>query len=105
MDEETRVDLPPHVPGEFEVFVNGVRQARGVDYEVAGRTLLFRRPIAQEGRLGFWRWAFMGLGVVGSYRKHETVDVVYQADGRRMVETGLRPQGGETVYGRRPGRD
>jgi len=33
----------------------------------------------------------MWLGVVGSYRKHETVDVVYEADGRRMVETGLQP--------------
>ncbi len=73
------------------MFVNGVRQAPGVDYEVVGRTLFFRRPIAQEGRLGFWRWAFMWLGVVGSYRKHETVDVVYEAGGRRMVETGLRP--------------
>ena len=91
VDVQARVELPPHVPGEFEVFVNGVRQDRGVDYEVAGRSLYFRRPIAQEGRLGFWRWAFMWLGVVGSYRKHETVDVVYESGGRRMVETGLRP--------------
>jgi hypothetical protein len=91
VDERTRVELPPHVPGEFEVFVNGVQQARGVDYEVAGRSLFFRRPIAQEGRLGFWRWTFMWLGVVGSYRKHETVDIVYESSGRRMVETGLRP--------------
>src|SRR2546430_10472891 len=30
--EQTRVDLPPHVPDRFEVFVNGVRQDRGVDY-------------------------------------------------------------------------
>ena len=92
VDAQTRVELPPHVPGEFEVFVNGVRQDRGVDYEVVGRSLYFRRPIAQEGRLGFWRWTFMWLGVVGSYRRHETVDVVYEAGGRREVETGLRPE-------------
>ena len=79
VDERARVDLPPHVPADFEVFVDGVRQARGVDYEVVGRMLFFPRPIAQEGRLGFWRWAFMWLGVVGSYRKHETVDVVYES--------------------------
>ena len=90
--ERSRVDLPAHVPDEFEVFVAGVRQARGVDYEVAGRSLLFPRPIEQEGRLGFWRWTGMWLGVIGSYRKHETVDVVYEVAGRRRVETGLVPQ-------------
>ena len=94
VDERSRIDLPPHVPDAFQVFVNGVEQKRGTDYEVRGRTLLFPRPIAQEGRLGFWRWAGMWLGVVGSYRKHETVDVVYDVGGRRQVETGLRPKAG-----------
>lgn len=92
VDERSRVDLPPHVPDVFQVFVNGVEQTRGTDYEVNGRSLVFPRPIAQEGKLGFWRWAGMWLGVVGSYRKHETVDVVYDAGGRRRVETGLRPK-------------
>jgi hypothetical protein len=92
VDANARVELPPHVPNDFEVFVNGVRQARGSDYEVIGRSLVFPRPIAQEGKLGFWRWAGMWLGVVGSYRKHETVDVVYEVAGNRYVETGLRPQ-------------
>jgi hypothetical protein len=88
----SRVDLPSHIPAEFEVYVGGVRQRRGADYEVIGRTLVFPRAIAQEGKLGFWRWASMWLGIAGSYRKHETVDVVYQAGGRRQVETGLVPQ-------------
>jgi hypothetical protein len=86
------VELPPYVSGDFEVFVNGVRQARGVDYELEGRSLVFPRPIAQEGKLGFWRWAGMWLGVIGSYRKHETVDVVYELGGKRQVATGLRPK-------------
>jgi hypothetical protein len=73
------------------VFVGGVKQTRGIDYEVLGRTLLFPRPIAQEGRLGFWRWASMWLGIAGSYGKHEAVDVVYEIGGRREVATGLRP--------------
>jgi hypothetical protein len=34
----------------------------------------------------------MWLGIAGTYRKNETVDVVYEADGRREVETGLKPQ-------------
>jgi hypothetical protein len=79
------------VPNEFDVYVGGVLQARGSDYEVMGRTLVFPRAIAQEGRLGFWRWASMWLGIAGSYRKHETVDVAYELGGRRHVETGLVP--------------
>jgi hypothetical protein len=90
--ERTRVDLPAYVPQEFDVYVGGVPQTRGVDYEVLGRTLVFPRPIAQEGRLGFWRWTSMWLGIAGTYRKHETVDIVYTVNGRREVATGLVPQ-------------
>ena len=90
--ERSRVDLPSYVPDEFDVYVGGVKQARGAEYEIVGRTLVFSRPIAQEGRLGFWRWLSMWLGIAGTYRKHETVDVVYVLDGRRQVATGLVPQ-------------
>jgi hypothetical protein len=92
MPARSRVDLPPHVPDRFEVFVGGLRQERGIDYEVLGRSLVFPRPIAQEGRLGFWRWTSMWLGIAGTYRKHENVDVVYEVNGHRQVATGLRPQ-------------
>ena len=92
VQERSRVDLPSYVPDDFEVFVAGVRQARGVDYEVVGRSLLFPRPIAQEGRLGVVRWLSMWLGIAGTYRKHETVDVVYEVAGRKRVETGLVPR-------------
>lgn len=88
----SRIELPDHVPTTFEVFVNGVRQVPGRDFDVEGSSLVFPRPLAQEGQLGFWRWAGMWLGIAGSYRKHETVDIVYELDGRREVETGLEPQ-------------
>jgi hypothetical protein len=91
MAQRARVDLPPHVPDQFEVYVAGVPQRRGVDYEVLGRSLVFPRTIEQEGRLGFWRWLSMWLGIAGTDRKHENVDVVYEAGGRRQVETGLTP--------------
>jgi hypothetical protein len=91
MPERSRVDLPSYIPDQFEVFVAGVRQTRGVDYEQIGRSLVFPRPIAQEGRLGFWRWMSMWLGIAGTYRKHENVDVVYEVNGRREVATGLKP--------------
>jgi hypothetical protein len=47
--------------------------------------LVFRRELAEEGRLGFWRWLSLFLGVAGTYRKNDTVDVVYTQDGRRSV--------------------
>lgn len=90
--ERSSVDLPSYVPDRFEVFVNGVEQAPGVDYELIGRSLVFPRPIAQEGRLGFWRWASMWLGIAGTYRKHENVDILYEVGGRKQVATDLRPK-------------
>jgi hypothetical protein len=92
MAAESRVELPPDVPEDFEVFVNGVKQEPGRDYRVQGRSLIFSRELAQEGKLGATRWASMLLGVAGTYRKHDSVDVVYKRDGRRAVATGLRPE-------------
>jgi len=90
VSSRTLVELPAHVPAQFEVYVNGVRQEPGRDFQLEGRALVFPRPLAEEGKLGFWRWASMWLGIAGTYRKHETVDVVYESGGRRMVETGLK---------------
>jgi hypothetical protein len=91
MPAVSRIELPADVPEEFDVYVNGVRQLPGRDYRVLGRTLIFERPLADEGRLGAMRWTSIFLGLAGTYRKHDTVDVVYKRDGRRMVATGLRP--------------
>jgi len=86
---ETRVQLPSDLEGPFEVYVNGVRQQEGADFVRRGDELAFSRRLAQEGRLGFWRWASLFLGVAGTYRKHDSVDLVYEVDGRRTVRTGL----------------
>jgi len=83
------VDLPPNATGAFEVYVNGVRQREGVDFERRGTSLLFPRSLAREGRLGFWRWLSIVLGIAGTYRQNDSVDVVYQVGGRRIVATGL----------------
>jgi hypothetical protein len=91
MDERSRVELPAGVGDRYEVYVNGVRQEAGRDFDRIGGTLVFWRALAQEGRLGPIRWLSMLLGVAGTYRKNETVDVVYEAGGRRNVVT-LRPR-------------
>lgn len=81
--------LPAHVPERFEVYVNGIRQREGVDYVRRERELRFKRSLRREGRLGFWRWTSLFMGVAGTYRQNDSVDVVYDVGGKRSVEPGL----------------
>lgn len=82
------VRLPAGVQSPFEVYVNGVRQESGSDYELRGGALVFDRELVKEGKLGFWRW-FLGAFGVGTYRRNDSVDVSYQAGGRPMLAEGL----------------
>jgi hypothetical protein len=87
MEGSSRVKLPTGVGDSYEVYVNGVRQLPGRDFDRIGEELVFRRKLAQEGRLGPIRWLSMLLGIAGTYRKHESVDVVYEVAGRRTVSS------------------
>ena len=89
MPERTRVQLPAGAASHFQVYLNGVLQQPGRDFRQDGRELVFERRLAQEGRLGFWRWLSLFLGVAGTYRQNDSVDVVYEVNGRRVVATGL----------------
>ena len=89
---QSRIQLPPGVRAPFEVFVNGVRQEPGADYELREGALLFKRELVQEGKLGFWRW-FLGAWGIGTYRRNDTVDVRYEIDGRPQVAHGLVVEG------------
>jgi hypothetical protein len=91
-EEQWQVKLPRSVRPPFRVFVNGVEQDEGADFRVERDRLVFNRALAQEGKLGFWRWLSMFLGIAGTYRKHETVDVQYTVEGKPMVATGLKPE-------------
>lgn len=86
---ESRVQLPSGLEGPFEVFVNGVRQQQGTDFARRGDELVFTRPLRKEGKLGFWRWTSLFLGVAGTYRQNDSVDLVYEVDGKKIVRTGL----------------
>ena len=87
--ERSRVNLPPGAGTSFQVYVNGVPQVEGRDFERVGTQLVFPRPLAREGRLGFWRWLSLFLGVAGTYRQNDSVDVVYEVDGRSVVASAL----------------
>ncbi len=91
MEERCLVELPPAVRPPFEVFVNGVLQHEGDDYEVVseGDALVFSRELVHEGRLGLWRW-FLGAWGIGTYRRNDVVDVRYTlGDGRALVAHAL----------------
>jgi hypothetical protein len=90
--------LPRGARPPFRVWVNGVEQHEGADYVVTARGLRFSKPLAKEGKLGFWRWTLIFFGIAGSYRRNDSVDVQYEAGGRTRLVTGLeivQENGGE----------
>ncbi|MGH2901118.1 MAG: hypothetical protein ACRDMZ_20750 [Solirubrobacteraceae bacterium] len=88
MTERSIVNLPPGVRSPFDVYVNGVHQESGIDYELRDGALVFGRELIKEGRLGFWRW-FLGAWGVGTYRQNDSVDVRYVRNGHPVLVQGL----------------
>ena len=84
-----RVRLPRGAEPPFGVFVNGVRQMEGEDYTVQGREITFAHPIVKEGKVGGVRWLAMLLGLFGTYRKHEVVDVEYRLRGETRLASDV----------------
>lgn len=84
----TFVRLPPDVQRPFQVFLNSVEQREGIDFVVRDGTLVFERDLAKE-KLGVGRWTSMVFGIAGSYGKNDTVDVVYERNGRPAVASKL----------------
>ena len=83
-----RVRLPAGAEEPFTVFVNGVEQREGTDYNVRAGEIVFTRPIVKE-KVGLGRWAAMYLGLFGTYRKNETVDVQYRRGGRVQLSSDV----------------
>jgi hypothetical protein len=83
-----RVKLPAGAEPPFTVFVNGVEQSLGADYSIVDREIVFTRPIVKE-KVGAGRWLAMYLGLWGTYRKNETVDVQFSRDGAVQLRSDL----------------
>jgi hypothetical protein len=82
------VQLPRAAERPYRVFVNGVPQREGADFEVVGHELRFSKPLEKE-RIGVGRWTAIFLGLFGSYGKNDSVDVQYRIGNRDAVATGL----------------
>jgi len=76
-----RVRLPAGAERPIAVFVNGVPQSEGEDFTIDRDTIVFARPILKEEPVGPLRWLIMFIGLWGTYRTHETVDVEYRQSG------------------------
>jgi len=83
-----RVPLPRGAEPPFRVYVNGIPQREGHDYELVGRELHFSRSLEKE-QIGMGRWLAIFLGLFGSYGRNDSVDVQYRRGGRETVATGL----------------
>ena len=88
----TRVRLPADVQRPFQVFLNAVEQREGADFVVRDGMLVFERELNRE-KVGVGRWTSMVLGIAGSYGKDDSVDVVYEVDGKPTVAAKLRFEG------------
>ena len=85
---ESRVPLPKGVREPYTVYLNGVRQEPGRDFQVRRGVLVFPGSLQKEGKLGFWKW-FWGAWGIGFYSKDDQVDVAWEIDGRPRVAHAL----------------
>jgi hypothetical protein len=76
-----RVKLPAGAEPPFAVFINGVEQREGADYSIEAGEIAFSRPIVKE-KMGTGRWLAMYLGLFGTYRKDEKVDLQFSRRGK-----------------------
>ncbi len=88
-----RIKLPAGAEAPYVVFINGVEQQEGRDYEVREAEILFTRPIVKE-KLGTGRWLAMYLGLFGTYRKNETIDLQFNRDGKPQLLSDLSVEPG-----------
>jgi hypothetical protein len=75
-----RVKLPAGAEPPFTVFINGIEQPKE-SYRIEGGEIHFGRPIVKE-KVGASRWIAMYLGLWGTYRKNETIDLQFARNGK-----------------------
>jgi hypothetical protein len=83
-----RVRLPAGAEAPYVVFINGVEQREDEDYRVAAGGIVFTREIVKE-KVGTGRWLAMYLGLFGTYRKNETIDLQFQRSGKTELLSDL----------------
>ena len=83
-----RVKLPAGAEPPYTVFINGVEQSPE-SYRIEGGEIDFGRPIVKE-KVGTSRWLAMYLGLWGTYRKNETIDLQFSKGGKVELRSDLK---------------
>jgi len=86
-----RVKLPAGAEAPYTVFINGVEQREDDDYRIAAGEIVFTRQIVKE-KVGTGRWLAMYLGLFGTYRKNETIDLQFSRHGKVELISDLAVQ-------------
>ena len=87
-----RVRLPRGAAEPIRVHINGVEQDRGKVWSLRSGEIVFTRPIVKE-KVSRGRWVAMYLGLFGSYRPNEVVDVEYTLGGatKLAADVAIKP--------------
>ncbi len=83
-----RARLPRGAQEPIRLHINGVEQPRGEIWDVRDGKIAFSRPIVKE-RVTPGRWVAMYLGLFGTYRLNETVDVEYHLGGQPKLAADI----------------
>jgi len=83
-----RVRLPAGAEPPFAVFFNGIEQSKE-SYRIEAGEIVFDRPIVKE-KVGTGRWLAMYLGLFGTYRKDETIDLQFSKGGKVELRSDLK---------------
>jgi hypothetical protein len=87
------VRLPKGAGPPIRVYVNGIEQAEGSDYEIDRGHVVFSRAIVKE-RVSRGRWLAMLLGLFGSYHRNEVVDVEFRRAGKTELASDVQVRPG-----------
>jgi hypothetical protein len=82
-----RAKLPAGAQPPYTVFINGIEQSPD-SYRIEGGEIVFNHPIVKE-KVGTGRWLAMYLGLFGTYRKNETIDLQFSRGGKIELRSDL----------------
>ena len=83
--------LPGDARPAFDVYVNGVAQVDGTDFEYRDGAIHFTKPLDAGRPEGLWQKLVMSTAGVGYYGRGDSIDVHYRReDGSTGVVSGKR---------------
>ena len=83
----SRVCIPAGARRPFQVFVNGVAQSEGVDFELRGTQVVFNRVLTPPH--AWTPRTYLRSMLAGRYETEHTVDITYDSETGSSVAHGL----------------